>query len=1002
MLYVYSYYISPLGHSISPLKGGRYEIYTTSYPYWLDNTKVIDSELFNKDDPLTKTSRAAKLYRDTISSFFDSDPSSAELNIVDKFTNPKRDNMTKKLTLPRADWIRRHVDEVVLSRFSVFNDTSYACLPSTSADESELAGRVSSIRILSDDNQHLVFVDMINVTVYPMPVNTTKSLLKISRKFTAPRGNNTDTKFYLLSSEAVDPPSQSVNVPASWDLFVSTLSHKFIILADELGSTSKKVDLHEEDEWQAWFASAINPEVRVSVTGSVADKVLTIDHFSLTVLKATFSPSRKVGPKNDPKFDPAADLLRFDIDASSPSSIKFGDLYEFFGVGGDSIAFASDIVLQLDKNSAVWFSPLVGNYTSAIRLEASAVFKPEEIPATVSFLKNLGGLGLWGEIVPSKITAIAKKKVTTVGFESPRENVTDPEIILSFDFPSFSTTISCGANSYTLAIYWKQGAFDAMAEVFKKITGSSSVSDGFKEVVDKISSGSEILRLLVEIHRNDKDSKFTLGKIGIDAQLKSKFGKASSETKDVIFMLSFVWPDLIFKGSLYVPDTVDHSWKKLLPSYEEIFDVKPTVDPSNIASNLSLLDLIPGNPIDTPPQGIPILISSAMIEVDKTSFILQGVMKAVPPPPDSHDAFPSVSFDSLKLNLSYAWGKSPRLYIAALISLHPPPAGSTDPPPEPDCPDSPGFLLASVKYENKKWTLAGTLMNINFGDLAIFFHAEEKGQVVDVLGNVNIRSLVVNCEYGGKGEPTQFKFEGTIEIAALELDFEYNRNSDDWTIIGGLSAAKECTVADVIHSICGDDAKNFDIPDFIGDVKLNVEHDPKSHEVPQDSPVYLKCSKPSSKNVPLVSSFRFRLGKIQLSFIQISNETGATLTKKCVLIFSLAGFLPSFQIPVVGHIDNPVDGLEYIWVQDKSETAGLTRSEVVEINKVVFDPEPGILFKDLKTDVVLTAGCHFMLLVNDSGNITVRGGDFYFYLFILFLFFFWCHSCLIAVVVGCS
>ena len=176
LLYVYSYYASPLGQSISPKDRGGYSIYTTSFPYWID--KIKDEDLVNKEDPLTATTTAADTYRDTIKKFFNA--STIGVNLVDKFIN--KEGMTKETPLKeRGAWIRRHVQNIVLMNFSPINDPKFKFLPSTSKDEDELKSRVSSIVFTSDNDRHSVDVNWIGVSVVSMPPAQNRS--KSSTRF---------------------------------------------------------------------------------------------------------------------------------------------------------------------------------------------------------------------------------------------------------------------------------------------------------------------------------------------------------------------------------------------------------------------------------------------------------------------------------------------------------------------------------------------------------------------------------------------------------------------------------------------------------------------------------------------------------------------------------------------------------------------------------------------------------------------------------------------------
>ena len=97
--------------------------------------------------------------------------------------------------------------------------------------------------------------------------------------------------------------------------------------------------------------------------------------------------------------------------------------------------------------------------------------------------------------------------------------------------------------------------------------------------------------------------------------------------------------------------------------------------------------------------------------------------------------------------------------------------------------------------------------------------------------------------------------------------------------------------------------------------------------------------------------------------------------KKRLLSLVFTDLLPSFKIldaPLFGNLNNPVDGLELIWLNKlKTGCTGLSRKELEEINENL------TRFKKTKAkgsvtlaDVLISPGCHFMLL-NDSGGIQV-------------------------------
>jgi hypothetical protein len=286
-----------------------------------------------------------------------------------------------------------------------------------------------------------------------------------------------------------------------------------------------------------------------------------------------------------------------------------------------------------------------------------------------------------------------------------------------------------------------------------------------------------------------------------------------------------------------------------------------------------------------------------------------------------------------------------------------------------------------VEYDSDEetWALAGELSNINFGSILKFFKAEEQSQVVDIFGNITIKSASLNYEYSG-GKPSNFQFEGSIDIAELELDFLYTRHAGGWEVKAALSAAYPCTLSDVVASICGNKAQTFQLPDFVGGIRLDIPQEAHGPDW-ENSLVYLNCVKPGPNSSMMIFSLRLTLGKMHLMFFQLSypSPSGGAVAKKPkrFLIFSFTHILPSITVPVIGTLQNPIDGLQFLWVHDGNPTAGLTRAEVQEINDAVFKTTTGLLFKESKptptdADIVIVAGCHFMLLVNDSGTVKVR------------------------------
>jgi len=1016
--------------------GGLYAkpIYLTCYPYYLYDSErsifPVESNPFELMDDTTEPVQ----YRDILTGFFsDKDRS---LDLVAEFQGEAF------TTVDEADlWARKMVVDVILQKYCNITDSAFPSgstakkpFPDTIKTRTyETKNLVSSIRIISDDVKWSIEITLQDPKMYPTPSSKVARSLSPSADPALPNkkhkggggsgtvgsmlmtlppfdgdgqasnfflgagsgaigsilaGDGQASKFYIMST-LVEPQdgTHSAYVANEWDSFVSALSAGCITITDNLSSTTTSIELDACDEWLAWLTSALSPssvnaQVQISVSASLINSKAKIDHFDLVVplplpsdqqVSLSFGPSVTVGKDAESSnFDPFKHFLRFGMSANS-ATITLDNLLLFCDLPNDTVGFGSNLAFQLDeKNSAVWFSPLDENYSAAFRLQANA--QPGDWSDTAEALKEIG---LWDTaVIPLSVTVIAKREMLKLMSWDGTRCVKTPQLGLSLGFSEFSAVMFCSPQSYTFALQWKNGALVAAKNLLKKVGGSDLVSS-FEEVLEQISKLFDVLQVSVEIQRTN--SGFKIAMMSVDAQMTLNFGNSGGD-KGVAFLLSFVWPRMLFRGALYIPDSTDESWRKLMPYYEELLEVVPTIDPSQLRSSLSILDLIPGNPIKSPPKGIPTEITRAILEVDGSSISFSAALEPSKPP-DS--AVPPVSFDSLELATFYDWKSESKEFsfsIAVVISLHPSPSADSAAQPTPKSNDDPGFLFASVYYDSGLWTLTGTLTDINFGDLLTFFKVEERSQVKDILGNIAIKSLSLTYEYE-EGTPSKFQFDGSIVIAKLELDLLYLRDANGWQVKAALGASEPCTLSDVIASVCGDDAQAFELPDFIGDIKLDISHEGDKPSKWEDSPVYLSCTKPASAGSPLVFALQLTLGPMRVTFLQLSYPTPtdntAKKTAKRVLMFTFTYVLPSLDLPVIGTLENPVDGLQFLWVQDGNATAGLTRAEVKQINDTVFPTGTGVLFKESKpspkdADIVVVAGCHFLLLVNDSGQVKVR------------------------------
>ncbi|CAL1698580.1 unnamed protein product [Somion occarium] len=1020
--------------------------YLTCFPYYFNSpdAKLVGT-VVSAENPLLGTSDEDVEYRDTINDLFDATDVALDLVrdfistgirteadqavwLRDRLENVilQRFCILHDTTLPPVDarytkkknytrhytpftpatqvlFVRIYSDDLVQGRWVEFlAPWPYALPPASvvvveppSIDDEEPPKKKKKGASTEPDTAPIMDGVKSRVTLISAPGS--RSILSAATPLLHAQALEGGTRFYIMSSlvEAQNP-SQSAAVATEWDAFVSALTPGYITLAESPSSESATaIQLDECDEWLAWFTSALSPsaentEVQITVTATLVKDEVVIDHFDLIVplpfasdkeVSLSFGPSHKIGyDVESSTFDPLNHFLRFDMSNKPSETITLADLLAFSHLSSDIIGFGSDLKFTLDgSKSAVWFSPLLENYSAAFRLQAVA--QAGDWADTKSELQNiLKGVGL-DSVVPSSITVIVKRRMSKHITSEDTRCEKAPELGLSLAYPDFNAVMFCNPESYTFALRWPNGALNAAKNLLKAV-GQSDLVSSFGDALDQISKTADILQISVQILR--KDSGFKVTMVSVDAQVTLKLGKPSGESdgKDIVFMLTFVWPRMLFRGTLYTPEAPDQSWRKLMPDYEELVEVTPTMDSSKIRASLSILDLIPGVPITATPQGVPTEITEAMIEVNGSQISFSAFLESVSSPASDESHVPPITFDSLDLAAVYDWkSKAFSFSIAATVNLHPPPP-TADPAgrPVPDCNDGCGFLFASVDYEKAKgWTLTGLLSDINFGDLLTFFHDDEQSQVRDILGVITIQSISLTYNYNTDGTPSNFDFVGDIVIAGIEFALKFSHSGTGWEVKAALGASAGCTLGDVLASICGEDAQSFELPDFVADINLDIPHDGDMPDNWEDSPIYLSCAQPSAPGSGLIFVLQIKLGNLRFTFLQLSYpkpKSGGTAKKpKRVLMFSFTYVLPSLQIPVVGKLDNPIDGLQFLWVHDPNTTSpGLTRNEVDKINSTAFPSAPGLFFKETKakpstTDVVLAAGCHFMLLVNDSGTL---------------------------------
>lgn len=255
-----------------------------------------------------------------------------------------------------------------------------------------------------------------------------------------------------------------------------------------------------------------------------------------------------------------------------------------------------------------------------------------------------------------------------------------------------------------------------------------------------------------------------------------------------------------------------------------------------------------------------------------------------------------------------------------------------------------------------------------------------------LLEALEVQELKLEYNYQ-KGVANNFRFDGILALGELELDLQYTYDTGGWDFSASLGATSATsTLGSVIQSITGDDEDI--LPGFVSDipiaaageggaVSVRCSKQPKEKKEGDTSPV-----KP--EDFILFFSATVAIKPLKATFVQY-RDVGwlATVAPKRVFKVSVTE-LPAVDVPLVGNLTQPFDEMFYMWVQDTAlqtstnRLPGLADSEVEYINKGLQVTPGGVqtdelLFKETRkeeakkaTDVVITAGSHFVLVLQDK------------------------------------
>jgi hypothetical protein len=476
--------------------------------------------------------------------------------------------------------------------------------------------------------------------------------------------------------------------------------------------------------------------------------------------------------------------------------------------------------------------------------------------------------------------------------------------------------------------------------------------------------------------------------------------------QDVVIGLSYDTGTLTFSGSLLFQNRF---LSRLNPDNNDLEDLTPGM----LANLAQFYDLATVRPFNQLPSTVPTRLTRAIITYTKASgtqpyelnfSASMAASAAAATPTTASDTVP-FPFDWSGISLNYrrlgASGSQPAVNSLNINSTFQLLTGSGK--------FVGGNMFVSFSYAGEGstslWNLTGNVSHLQMGAIAQFFDPKLSGQVLDIIGKLDIDTIDVSYTYQAN-VASSFLFSGVITFGDLQLQLYY-QYVNSATASAGTSAAHQAkstgntqitpidstgteltawrldaylnivggatTIGDIANSIV--DNASQTLPDFIGDISVAPSG--------TDHLISLHCGKTTGQtsNGESLQRVIFSLGvavsTLEFNFEQVSSKIGAsqTVDTKRLLRVS-AGQLPFLnQLPVVKELPQPWQKLQYMWVT----ASGLTKDEVQAINdQLNLDSSDNKLyFKPASKDdtVVLVSGHHFVIVYNDQAVLDLVFGS---------------------------
>ncbi|PHH93130.1 hypothetical protein CDD83_510 [Cordyceps sp. RAO-2017] len=712
------------------------------------------------------------------------------------------------------------------------------------------------------------------------------------------------------------------------------------------------------------------------------------------VLLFTFEPSALVGGETGariqpPGIDADGEMLTYGLDFAKTKDLPKTKLSELLK-WADTTSYAPSEILDLDlainkpapndpaKRNALWFVP-VSNKRITMRLQFQmAVFDP---------LKTLLGAGLKGLTLTSA-DVIFRREMLLAETEQGDKPLHSGEVAFSIECSvkadaanAPEVSMVAGVEFFPSSInltfmFLSEKPLEGILKWLAGLVGDNTLESFVDGILNKQEDGKKVLptsalrRMTIGLSTLEDPKTPKLSSFSFDIEVSANFG-GGSDKSPVLFLISYNWDSFqggfgTLAGQLW--NEFDSSRDLDLQPYQEKWTILQPVTPSP-ATAIDIATLIPTQTIVDIPETLPSQITLAYVELSQDSFAIRCTVATSEP---SADSVPQPSLGEVVLDASFAWGQSSAFTLKVGISA------ILDPGEDPSA-DTPALLTGSLNYDSskRKWDLQGSLSGLYASSLVDFFDEEAKSHVRPLIESIAIDTLTAQYTYesGGanKSNASNFNIEGDLLIASLRLGLSFTYDKQGFVFAATLKPDnKSATLGDVLLAILGSDVE---LPYFVYDTEIIASgQNLFSINVKKTKTVVDKVDKPSFQFLAQLS-----LGDLRIDFAQLHGaEWGATTPSKRLVKVAIKGFAGvEIDIPLIGTLTQPLDELYFLWVQDPpppqpvpGKVPGLMRLDIDQLNDGLPDR---LLVKDKikpeqrkPTDVLVTAGCHFAVVIRSA------------------------------------